>query len=52
MDEALFERLDQLGPESLPDGFAIAPGIVTLERDEKSGTYVITSLTEEGGRAA
>ena len=26
--------------------------IVTLERDEKSGTYVITSLTEEGGRAA
>ena len=25
--------------------------IVTLERDEKSGTYVITSLTEEG-RAA
>jgi uncharacterized protein (TIGR00288 family) len=26
--------------------------IVTLERDEKSGTYIITSLTEEGGRAA
>src|SRR5439155_8627085 len=26
--------------------------IVTLERDEKSGTYVITALTEEGGRAA
>src|SRR3989442_890019 len=26
--------------------------IVTLERDEKSGTYVITSLVEEGGRAA
>ena len=26
--------------------------IVTLERDEKSGTYVITTLTEEGGRAA
>ncbi|HET9491282.1 MAG TPA: NYN domain-containing protein [Methylomirabilota bacterium] len=26
--------------------------IVTLERDEKSGTYVITSLTEESGRAA
>jgi len=25
---------------------------VTLERDEKSGTYVITALTEEGGRAA
>src|SRR6266436_1722083 len=26
--------------------------IVTLEREEKSGTYVITSLVEEGGRAA
>jgi uncharacterized protein (TIGR00288 family) len=26
--------------------------IVTLERDEKSGTYVITALSEEGGRAA
>ncbi|MBI4637375.1 MAG: NYN domain-containing protein [Candidatus Rokubacteria bacterium] len=26
--------------------------IVTLERDEKSGTYIITALTEEGGRAA
>jgi hypothetical protein len=26
--------------------------IVTLERDEKSGTYIITSLAEEGGRAA
>ena len=26
--------------------------IVTLERDEKSGTYVITTLSEEGGRAA
>src|SRR5262249_20003476 len=25
--------------------------IVTLERDEKSGTYVITALSEEGGRA-
>src|SRR2546422_9589164 len=24
--------------------------IVTLARDEKSGTYVITSLVEEGGR--
>jgi len=33
MDEALFERLDQLGPESLPDGFAIAPGIVTNNLD-------------------
>jgi hypothetical protein len=26
--------------------------IVELERDQKSGTYVITALTEEGGRAA
>src|SRR2546422_932295 len=26
--------------------------IVTLERDEKSGTYIITALSEEGGRAA
>src|SRR6201982_695781 len=26
--------------------------IVSLERDEKSGTYVITALSEEGGRAA
>jgi hypothetical protein len=26
--------------------------IVTLERDDKSGTYVVTSLTEDGGRAA
>ena len=26
--------------------------IVTLERDEKSGTYIVTSLMEEGGRAA
>jgi uncharacterized protein involved in type VI secretion and phage assembly len=33
MDEALFERLDQLGPDSLPDGFAIAPGIVTNNLD-------------------
>jgi uncharacterized protein involved in type VI secretion and phage assembly len=33
MDDALFERLDQLGPESLPDGFAIAPGIVTNNLD-------------------
>ncbi len=33
MDEALFERLDQLGPESLPDGFAIAPGVVTNNLD-------------------
>jgi uncharacterized protein involved in type VI secretion and phage assembly len=33
MDDALFERLDQLGPDSLPDGFAIAPGIVTNNFD-------------------
>jgi len=26
--------------------------VLTLERDEKSGTYVITALSEEGGRAA
>ena len=26
--------------------------IVSLERDEKSGTYIITALSEEGGRAA
>ena len=26
--------------------------IVSLERDEKSGTYIISALTEEGGRAA
>src|SRR4029453_11273548 len=26
--------------------------IVTLERDEKSGTYIITALTEEGGGGA
>jgi uncharacterized protein involved in type VI secretion and phage assembly len=33
MDEALFERLDRLGPESQPDGFAIAPGVVTNNLD-------------------
>jgi uncharacterized protein involved in type VI secretion and phage assembly len=33
MEDALFERLDKLGPESLPDGFAIAPGIVTNNLD-------------------
>src|SRR5438552_2452529 len=26
--------------------------IVTLERDEKSGTYIITALSEDSGRAA
>jgi hypothetical protein len=26
--------------------------IVTLERDAKSGTYIITALTQEEGRAA
>jgi uncharacterized protein involved in type VI secretion and phage assembly len=33
MEDALFERLDKLGPESLPDGFAIAPGVVTNNLD-------------------
>lgn len=33
MDDALFERLEKLGPDSLPDGFAIAPGIVTNNLD-------------------
>lgn len=33
MDDTLFERLDKLGPESLHDGFAIAPGIVTNNLD-------------------
>ncbi|CAN7512215.1 phage baseplate assembly protein V [Variovorax sp. LjRoot84] len=33
MDEALFERLEQLGPESVTEGFAIAPGIVTNNLD-------------------
>ena len=33
MNDALMERLDQLGPDSIPDGFAIAPGIVTNNLD-------------------
>jgi uncharacterized protein involved in type VI secretion and phage assembly len=33
MNDALMERLDQLGPDSLPDGFAIAPGIVKNNLD-------------------
>lgn len=33
MDNALFERLEQLGPDSLPDGWAIAPGVVTNNFD-------------------
>jgi uncharacterized protein involved in type VI secretion and phage assembly len=33
IDEALFERLDQLGPETLREGFAIAPGVVTNNLD-------------------
>ena len=33
MNDALLERLDQLSPDSLPDGFAIAPGIVTNNLD-------------------
>ena len=36
MEDALFERLDKLGPESLPDGFAIAPGVVTNNLDAMS----------------
>src|ERR1700694_2040801 len=37
---------------SSSDLLAAKQRIVTLERDEKSGTYVIPSLTEEGGRGA
>jgi len=33
MDPSLLERLDQLGPESLLDGFAVAPGIVINNLD-------------------
>ena len=33
MDEALFERLERLGPDSQPEGFAIAPGVVTNNLD-------------------
>src|SRR5262245_32363610 len=33
MDESLFERLDKLGPDSLPGGFGIAPGVVTNNLD-------------------
>lgn len=33
MDSGLFERLEQLGPDSLPDGFAIAPGVVMNNLD-------------------
>ena len=33
MDERLFERLDQLGAESLHEGYAIAPGVVTNNLD-------------------
>lgn len=36
MEDALFERLDKLGPESQPDGFAIAPGVVTNNLDAMS----------------
>jgi uncharacterized protein involved in type VI secretion and phage assembly len=36
MEDALFERLDKLGPESLPDGFGIAPGVVTNNLDAMS----------------
>jgi uncharacterized protein involved in type VI secretion and phage assembly len=33
MNDALFELLEQLGPESVTEGFAIAPGIVTNNLD-------------------
>lgn len=33
MSDALFERLDKLGPESILDGFGIAPGVVTNNLD-------------------
>lgn len=33
MEDALFARLESLGPDSLPDGFGIAPGIVTNNLD-------------------
>ena len=36
MDDQLFARLDQLGVESQPDGFAISPGIVTNNLDAMS----------------
>ena len=33
MNDALMERLDQLGPDSLPDGFGISPGQVINNTD-------------------
>ena len=36
MDDQLFERLDQLGVESLHEGFAISPGVVTSNLDAMS----------------
>lgn len=33
MDSALFERLEHLGPESIPEGFAVAPAIVVNNLD-------------------
>lgn len=33
MDQALFEKLERVSPESLREGFAIAPGIVTNNLD-------------------
>jgi uncharacterized protein involved in type VI secretion and phage assembly len=33
MDSALFERLEQMGPESTPEGFAVAPAIVVNNLD-------------------
>ena len=33
MDSALFERLEQMGPNSIPEGFAVAPAIVVNNLD-------------------
>lgn len=33
MDSALFERLEQLGPDSIPEGFGVTPGIVVNNLD-------------------
>jgi len=33
MDDALFQRLERLNPDLLPEGFAIAPGVVTNNLD-------------------
>jgi uncharacterized protein involved in type VI secretion and phage assembly len=36
MNDALLERLDQISPDSIPEGFAIAPGVVTNNLDALS----------------